>query len=252
MPRSLKENAAPSQELRHFTNRTNELKVFHTAMDLPAGTPLPVLMFYGVGGTGKSWLLKKLRAEVAGAVPSALLDFEPLSGGTAYHTDSARSLAELRRQFDGVVCPRFDLAYAWLGHKGGGGDEPLLRGRGAAATAFEFLREGTEATFSWVPGVNLVTWLAGKVSKPLWNRVKDTWLERLLASKVGQEDFQLLRRQTAQEIYPTLIKRLLTDLAENLPPRAGKSCRGVFFLDTFEAMRVGLLGDKKRIGVQFD
>jgi hypothetical protein len=162
VPRTLNQTAVPSQELRHFTNRVSELQVFRDAVNLPAGTPLPVLMFYGVGGIGKSWLLRRLRQEVASTLPSALLDFEPSIGGTPYHADSARSLAELRRQLTGVICPRFDLAYAWLRHNEGSGNEPLLRGSGPAVTAFEFLREGAAALLSGVPGGNFLTWFASK------------------------------------------------------------------------------------------
>ena len=63
-----------------------------------------------------------------------------------------------------------------------------------------------------VPGGNLLTSLASKAKKPLWNKIKGTWLEHWLASQVGQDDFVLLRRLTAQEIYPTLAERLLNDL----------------------------------------
>ena len=122
MPRPLNQTAVPSQELRHFTNRMNELQVFRNAVDLPAGTPLPVLMFYGVGGIGKSWLLRRLRQELAGTLPSALLDFEPSTGGTPYHADSAAPWPSCGADSTGVVCPRFDLAYSWLRHKEGSGD----------------------------------------------------------------------------------------------------------------------------------
>jgi tetratricopeptide (TPR) repeat protein len=48
-----------------------------------------------------------------------------------------------------------------------------------------------------------------------------------------------------QEIYPQLVDRFLLDLAENLPARSGRACRGVLFLDTAEALRIGLLGEAK-------
>jgi hypothetical protein len=132
MPRPLGPITTPSQELRHFTNREQERDVLRRLLALPAGEPLPVVMFFGVGGTGKSWLLRKLRAELPAKIPSALLDFEPSSGGTPYHTDQSRALAELRRQLSSLECPRFDLAYSWLRFQEGMKDEPLLRGKGLA------------------------------------------------------------------------------------------------------------------------
>ncbi len=113
MPRSLASGSSPSQELRHFTNREEERHVLRRLLDLPSGQPLPVVVFYGVGGTGKSWLLRRLRADLPPEIPSALLDFDPLSGGAPYHTDSSRALAELRRQLASVECPRFDLVYSF-------------------------------------------------------------------------------------------------------------------------------------------
>ena len=66
MPRSLTSGSVPSQELRHFTNREQERHVLSRLLALPSGQPVPVVMFYGVGGTGKSWLLRRSRRSTAG------------------------------------------------------------------------------------------------------------------------------------------------------------------------------------------
>jgi hypothetical protein len=71
MPRSLASGPSPTQELRHFTNREQERQVLSRLLSLPSGNPLPVVMFYGVGGTGKSWLLRRLRADVPPEIPTA-------------------------------------------------------------------------------------------------------------------------------------------------------------------------------------
>jgi tetratricopeptide (TPR) repeat protein len=196
-------------------------------------------MFWGVGGNGKSWLLRKFREALPSGLPSALLDLDPLTGGTPYHADSARALAELRRQLAPVNFPRFDLAYAWLRYKEGVRDEPLLRGSGVAGGVFEFITE-----FAPVPGVG---WLIKKMAKGARNRLKGTSVEAWLAKQVGQDDFQQLRQAETQDLYQQLTERFLLDAAENLPPREGKACRGVLFLDTFEALRVGVQGQ-----AQFD
>ena len=137
MPRSLASGRSPSQELRHFTNRDHERCVLGRLLALPPGQPLPVVMFYGVGGTGKSWLLRRLRADWLSELPSALLDLDPQSGGAPYHTDYSRALAELRRQLASVECPRFDLAYSWLRFHEGVKEEPLLKDKGLAGIATE-------------------------------------------------------------------------------------------------------------------
>jgi hypothetical protein len=91
MPRALASAPSPSQELRHFTNRDHERCVLGRLLALPPGQPLPVVMFYGVGGTGKSWLLRCLRADWSSELPSALLDLDPQAGGAPYHTDYSRA-----------------------------------------------------------------------------------------------------------------------------------------------------------------
>jgi hypothetical protein len=89
MPRLLGPGSLPSQELRHFTNRDHERCVVGRILALPSGQPLPVVMFYGVGGTGKSWLLRRLRADQPPEIPAALLDFDPQSGGFPYRAGAA-------------------------------------------------------------------------------------------------------------------------------------------------------------------
>lgn len=51
----------PSEEPRHFTNRVSELEAFNRALALPAAQGIPAIMFYGVGGTGKSWVSPRCR-----------------------------------------------------------------------------------------------------------------------------------------------------------------------------------------------
>jgi hypothetical protein len=87
------------------------------------------------GGTSKSWLLRKLRAELPKGLPSALLDFELSSAVTSYHTDPSRALAELGRQIDDVECPPFDLAYSLMHFQEGVTDEPLMTGKGLVGMA---------------------------------------------------------------------------------------------------------------------
>src|SRR5438128_647034 len=97
MPRTLTAPTA-ANELQHFTNREKEQEVLRRLLDVPAGMLLPIVMFYGVGGSGKSWLLQKLRLELPANLPCARLDFDPTFGGVSYHTDQTGALAELRRQ----------------------------------------------------------------------------------------------------------------------------------------------------------
>src|SRR5262249_34130000 len=123
-------------------------------------------------------------------------------------------------------------------------DEPLLRGSGAAARVLEFI---TEAAPSLVAGLPLVGWLIKQGAEAAKKRLKGTSVEAWLAKQAGQDDFQQLRQAETQALYQQVTERFLLDAAENLPPREGKACRGVLFLDTFEALRVGVQGQ-----AQFD
>ncbi len=237
-------SAVPGQELKHFTGREDLLAVFDRLLDRPASAQLPVLMFYGVGGRGKSWLLKRLRARLIDRwkLPSAFIDFDPLLGGTAFQRDSSALLAEVWRQLD-VECPRFELAFAMMRFKQGAGDRPLLRYGGNASVAWELVNEGGQALLNGVPGGNLLVWLGRKAAGVAATRLKDTALGKQLISTAGNDDYLSLSRKSAQEIYPTLAERLGEDLDVQLPPREGKSCRAVVFLDTFEALQIGAHGE---------
>ncbi len=233
----------PASELRHFTNREDERALFLRHLELPLGTSLPVLMFYGVGGSGKTWLLRNLQ-EISSSrqIPSARLDFDWETGGQRYGEDSVAALFQIRQQL-GVSCPRFDLAYAYLRVKQGAGGDPSLRGSGEAATAFEFVAEAGEALAKDIPGANVLAWLGKKAGGLVKQRLEHTALGHWLASTAGNQDALELRARTAQDIQPTLVTRLNQDLGEPLPQRSYKACRAVVFLDTFEAVNFGLQSD---------
>jgi tetratricopeptide (TPR) repeat protein len=233
----------PSQELRHFTDREDVKAVFVQLFEHPAGASLPVLMFYGVGGMGKSWLLKHLRATVVepSGRPSAFIDLEPSVGGAKFHRDISALLAEIWLQFD-VECPRFELAFTMMRFKQGAADKPLLRHSGKLSTAWELFAEGGDALLNGIPGGNLIVWLGSKAAAATASKLKDTTLGKRLISASGNDDYLRLSQMDAQEIYPLLAERLGQDLDEQLAARGGKSCRGVVFLDTFEALHDAVQG----------
>jgi tetratricopeptide (TPR) repeat protein len=238
---------ASASEHKNFTDRDRELAIFERLLDLDEPAHLPALMFFGVGGTGKSWLLKRFRRLVDDepTLAAAWIDFDRKSGGPSYVSDFSTLLAELWRQLD-VECPRFETAYAWMRFKQSAGDRPLVRHSGKFSTGWEFVKEGLEAGFNWIPGVNLVTWAADKLGKAAVARVQKTSLGRHLLTQAGNDDYLHLSRMTAQEIYPTLATRLGEDLDEQLPTRKGKRCRAVVFLDTFEDVSGGEQNEARR------
>jgi hypothetical protein len=166
IPRRSETGDRPSHELRHFTDREDALAVFHGHLHRPPGVAPPVLMFYGVGGRGKSWLLRKLRADLAGdgVMPSAFIDLDPALNGARFHNDLAALLVEIWRQLD-AECPRFETAYAWMKFKQGGGDEPLVRHSGKVSAGWELVKEGPAP--GWA-GSRASTWSSGPPTS--WGR----------------------------------------------------------------------------------
>lgn len=86
----------PSGEIARFTNREDLRNLFQFYLNSP--TEPPVLMFYGVGGAGKTWLLQKLRQEKPADLPAAYLDFDPQAGGQRFALDPTAALYDIRQQ----------------------------------------------------------------------------------------------------------------------------------------------------------
>ncbi len=230
-------NTTPSEELSHFTNRVDEIAAFNRILEIPDGQPIPLLMFYGVGGAGKSWLLKRMRQQTQ-TIPTVFLDLDPGSSDQPFRNNPSRAFAEIRRQLgDSVKCPRFDLAYAWLRYKEGDSDEPLFKGSGALGNAWELLVEAGDAAASDIPGASLVTWLVNKVASPVKNWLEKSGVLDWITSELGQEDFLKLKGLHYTDIYPELNERLLQDLQEHLPENNGCCARAVVYLDTIETLR---------------
>ena len=124
-------------------------------------------MFFGVGGTGKSWLLKRFRHWLAEGSEDSLghVDFDRKSGGPSYVSDFSTLLAEVWRQLD-VECPRFETAYAWMRFKQGAGDRPLVRHSGKVSAGWEFVKEGGQRGLSvGCQDVNLLVWAGGQAGE---------------------------------------------------------------------------------------
>jgi len=82
MPKPGRRGRTPSEEIAHFTDREDQQALFRLNLVSPIETR--VLVFYGVGGAGKTWLLKKLMEQVPADIPKALLDFDRNAGGLRY------------------------------------------------------------------------------------------------------------------------------------------------------------------------
>ena len=224
----------PSGEFSRFTDRESLQTLFRQYLTSP--TEPPTLMFFGVGGAGKTWLLKKLRQDVPAGIPVAFLDFDIPAGGHRFLADPAAGIYEIRNQL-GQAAPRFDLAYGMLRHKQGAFDEPSFKGTGQAGLAWELIMAVVQDLHKAVPGMGVL----GKLGRPLLTRVKGTAFERFLASRTGNDFVLALRSETSQDIGNDLVRYLAEDLRESLPTALNQAVHAVLFFDTFEAVYQGLL-----------
>lgn len=229
MPKPGRRTSTTSDEMARFTDREDQQALFQHHLFFAQEPPL--LMFYGVGGAGKTWLLKRLRNQVPSSIPSAYLDFDVAAGGKRFGLDPATALQSIRQQL-AAPAPRFDLALATLRHKQGGVPEPGL-----------WIDVAAELLGSVVPGGGTVL---KRLSSHALARLKGTALEKLLTSAAGTKLAIELRSKTDQEIGNELLYYLAADLRESLPVHLQRAVTCVILLDTFEAVGAGFQNEEHK------
>ena len=223
-----------SQEagIKYFTDRERFIDAFRRHLDIKEGADFRVLVFYGVGGIGKSTLVRRLffaLGEEKLAVPHAQVNLQEIGDVTQAGRESLlRFRTDLENRF-GISFPRFDLCLAVLIAREGGPPPPLVRVNPVLKDLFDW-------SVGWVP---LPT--SGVESALRRTIEKFSWLERLVRDAGGTEDVIGLRNRALENdpaMNDELIRRFALDLRDGLPEREGKYCRCVLFLDTFESLWV--------------
>jgi tetratricopeptide (TPR) repeat protein len=211
--------------MARFTDREGQQATFQR--HLHSVNEPQVLVFYGVGGTGKTWLLKKLQEQVPDGIPWAYLNFDVSDFGKRYVDDPVAAFQSIKQQLS-VPTPRFDLALAMLHHKQGHMTE--------SGSGVPWMDVAGEILSDFVPGAGPVLKM---LSKSALARLEGTPLEKLLRSHLGTDLVIELRKMTDQEIHNELLKYLSEDLTASLPPHLNRAVTCVIFLDTFEAVGAG-------------
>ncbi|MFT0751346.1 hypothetical protein, partial [Synechococcus sp. RC10A2] len=225
-PSQKQESLVEVAALEYFTNREGAIEAFERYLNAPAGTDLRVLTFYGVGGIGKTTLINKLCDNLRQAkIPHARFDLQTVRDPTqAYREALLQMRYDLESQFR-ISFPRFDLCLEVILAREGGEPPPLVRINPILQDAFRFITSIFQAPREG---------LGGLIDASIRRFPK---LEAHVRKVFNTEDVIHLRDD--QQLYEELIRRFAEDLKENLPPRAGKACRGVLFLDTYEALWSG-------------
>jgi len=230
----------PSEDLSHFSGREPERRLFWDYLGMEVGRlpRLPVLMFLGVGGNGKTWLLRHLKAEISGPfsdLPSVRIDFTKEETSSLFRDDPAALLSVVRKLAQEDACRRFDIAFAYLRVVRGITDETKIIHKGRSATwdvAREVLKFGLGATTH-----GKVLGLAWNVAEKLYPVLPKTDGTKRLA-KLLLEDLEELRTQPPEVIEQSLVRRLADDIKEaaSLHRNMFRAVQGVVFLDTMEAL----------------
>ena len=236
-PSATEQRASPVGALEYFTNREDYLEAFARHVGQPDGEELSLLVFYGVGGIGKTTLLRRLCADLSrpgAAVPYARFNLENVHDQAQAYRDV---LLRLRSDFESefhVAFPQFDLALAVVLASEGGQPPPLVNVSHGLGQVFTF---AMELTPSLVKGTFR---LASDRVRSMVERSEP--LERWVRRVGGTDAVLALSEQFARDdegVSKELIRRFAQDLADGLPDRPGKACRGVLFLDTYEALWTG-------------
>lgn len=223
----------PTQALKYFTNREKAIQVFKHYLYLPADGELKTLVYYGVGGIGKTALQLKLSEILQTDEPSlpyARVDITNI--GDRVLTDRKILLnlrADLEKNF-GIRFPRFELLLAVIIAHEGGDMEPLVREYPILRDTLDFAASLLQAPFAGLSG--LIDTMIRK-SPGLKKRIRQVF---------KTEEVIRLRERVREEgntLPGELIRYFVWDLKENLPQRTDRTCSCVLFLDAYETLRIG-------------
>lgn len=222
---------------RQFTDREEFIKTFQTAIQDDKPKEQCVLMYYGVGGIGKTSLRKelvRLLEEKKNGKVWALLDFEIPSfreQETALFT-----LRKFLKEKYKISFPTFDLAYALYWKKTRPQipmtkeNFPLLEGEGVIADMMRII--GSLSGVSMITLIPIFSRLITKGQKA----IKNWWTKR------GQNELDKLPKLEPKEISERLPMYWAADLNDYLE---SKDTSAVLFIDSYEALWEGIRSEAK-------
>jgi tetratricopeptide (TPR) repeat protein len=209
---------------RQFTDREDFIKTFQFALAGKHPDKHHVLVFYGVGGIGKTSLRKELAKLIAEQddVTSAVLDFE-----TPGYRDMETALFALRKSLlvnSKVHFPTFDIAYAVYWQKTR--PQTPMTGDNLSLMTDSMVLSDLLSAAGVVPIIGVLPrlpYLLAKGRKVL----QDWWTRR------GSEELKELPSLEPPRIAERLPMFWASDLKDYL---AAKGSKAVLFLDTYEAL----------------
>ena len=248
-PESDRDRYVPKELRRRFSNRQQLIQVF--ARSLNQSPPVPVLMFHGVGGIGKTYLMRYLMYEygfrwkdATSGYPHAFLSFR--SGHTPISTERAlwqarEQLIQTKKQ---IVFPRFDLVWGKLWERSY--QIPINQNKELVPEEVTWISELLQSS-ELLPvigdaakAINLLGRLTQLVRKAIAVHDVLGWFREKVEIPTGlgwKAALQSMDLQQLAELLPAAFAADLAESATRLPPPYN---RVVVFVDNYEKLQAEL------------
>ena len=230
MPKFINSNSKSEwKAIKEFTDREEPRKVFWETFEKKQkdNNKVDVITYYGMGGIGKSTLLRKLTEEIRGKYKDAkyiLIDFEKLDN---YNND----IFEIFRYIEGILkgkynftFPLFDLvSYTYEVKMGKNATKPELSSIFDENNELSFLKDVINE-IPLIGTISKVIYYSDKAKNILQNRLENNKLKTQLGNVDNMEP---------SEIYENLPYYFALDLKNNVEKLKYPF---VFFIDTYEKL----------------
>ncbi|MGB9695914.1 MAG: tetratricopeptide repeat protein [Ignavibacteria bacterium] len=211
---------------RQFTDRENFIETFRNYLSLPIDpNQYKVLVFYGVGGVGKTTLRKHLSKILESEFPSTI--YTSIDLDVPLYRNMETTLFVLRNELTErykIRFPSFDVAYTAFWHKTHPqvpitkDNFPLLTGASVVAGIMRVL--GEMPWVGWIPKLSKAFLTGSNVFREWWK-------------KRGERELADIPELEAKEIAERLPFFWASDLEDYL---SQKQTKATIFFDTYEAL----------------
>ncbi len=233
---------------QEFTGRKSLIAAFEKLLRLPC--PVPVLAYFGIGGSGKTWLLNYLRQISGPPRPSALVNFRPGHTGTSAQEALWSIRSQLGQQGKHLSFRRFDLVWGILWQKQY--QVSIRQNRALLPEEIEQIA-GILETSEDMPGLGRIVRVLNLLYKNFrrtreWQHRKkvSSWVYRTLGVKPPEglkstfdTGTRALSAETNARLEALLPIALADDLADVAASRPLPAERILIFIDTYEFLEDG-------------